>query len=141
MNDEIRNLMLDALERELTPEEQKQLDAALAGSEELRREREELLQLQDTLAGSARTSFEPFFAARVANRIEAEVNSESHLEMVFDAMLTVFRRVATVSAVAVIALVAYNLSTSAEISVASAFGVQSDTIEDVLEAPFVASLE
>ena len=141
MNERIRNLLLDSLERTLTPDEQAELDAALESSAELREERDQLLALQTTLADSTPQSFEPFFAARVMNRIEAEVHPESQLEVLFESMLSLFRKVAAVGAVAVIALVAYNLSTSDEISVASAFGVENETIEDVLESPFVASLE
>ena len=105
MNQEILELLIRSLDEELNETDKKKLDDALSASEDLRVEKERLFRLRNDIAESAEKEFEPFFAEKVLNRIEAENRpavKRGNFEKVFD---HVFRRFALLSTAFLILLV------------------------------------
>ncbi len=95
----IKEILLKSFDAELTVQERKLLDDALQHSEELRKEKQEIEQIRNLLAGRG-ASFESGFAIRVTDRLEAETaKSPKIIEM-----YSVFKRVALVGIAAIIAL-------------------------------------
>jgi anti-sigma factor RsiW len=142
MEERIRELLYRSLDGELSPDERRDLDAALAGSPGLRREREDLLTMRGLVKDGAARSFGPFFAERVMNTISSEREEEAVGARFFESLLYTFRRVVRVAAAVVAFLLIYNLNQGGSVSVASAFGTEGEaTIEEVLTAPVEETLE
>ncbi|MBU0983557.1 MAG: hypothetical protein KKA42_06780 [candidate division Zixibacteria bacterium] len=140
MRDDLRELLYRSFDGDLTPDERRQLDDALARDGELRSERDRVARMRKSLADGAE-GFRPFFAERVMHRLKGDTETNPGLEQIFEWLQLVVRRVAITGAVALVALVAYNLSTSDELSLAAAIGAPTETIESVLESPFEPVLE
>ena len=142
MEERMRELLYRSLDGELSPGEREDLDAALAGSAELRREQEELVAMRGLVKRSAAQSFGPFFAERVVNTIRSEREEEASGARFFDSLLYAFRRVALVGAAIAVFLLIYNFNQGGSLSVASALGTDEDAgIEEVLTAPVTETLE
>jgi len=142
MEERIRELLYRSLDGELSPDEKKDLDAALAGSQELRRERDDLLMMRGLAKDGAAPSFGPFFAQRVMNTIRSEREEEAAGARFFESLLHTFRRVALVGAAIAVFLLIYNINQGGSVSVAAAFGTEGETtIEEVLTAPVEETLE
>lgn len=141
MEERIRELLYRSLDGELSPDERRDLDAALAGSPGLRQEREDLLAMRGLVKDGAARSFGPFFAERVINTIRSEREGEETAARFFESLLYTFRRVALVAAAVVAFLLIYNLNQGG-VSVAAAFGTDGEaTIEEVMTAPVEETLE
>jgi anti-sigma factor RsiW len=141
MNEQILDLLYRSLDSELAPQEQKQLDEALTQSEALRVEKKKLLAMRGAVGSSASGTFRPFFAERVMQRVKAE-SAENGLQEFFESMVVVFRRVALIGAVAAVALVAMNLSSADDLTIAAAFGMEEQAgLEQLIETPVEAILE
>ncbi len=142
MNKEMIDMLYRSLDSDLSVQEREQLDRALAESAELRAEQKQLLAMRGSIKTGTAESFGPFFAERVMNKVKAETGDEIGLHEMFESLTTVFRRVAVVGAVAVIALVALNLNASEDKTFAAAFGVTEDAdIEELAESPLISALE
>jgi hypothetical protein len=141
----VKDMMLELLYRsldgDLTADEQQTLDGALLESPELRQERDRLSALRQTLGESRRTSFEPFLAERIIQRLQAKTGPEAYLEGILDSLMLIFRRVAVVGAVIAVAVIAFNLSRSDSVSLNTALAIPEDSIDRVLDAPLTLSLE
>ncbi len=74
INNEINNLLLRSFDEDLKPGEKEKLEMALADSDELRKERDKLLNLRK-LVSSASYSFDPGFKDKVMKRVEGEKGS------------------------------------------------------------------
>jgi anti-sigma factor RsiW len=141
MKEKARELLYRSFDDELTPEEQKELQAALAGDTQLQREKERLADLRDALSKGAARSFRPFFAERVMHAITTAEKAKNGVELFFESLQFAFRRVALVGATAILLLLAYHFVKSGDVSVAAVLGMSQETLEDVLESPFDATLE
>lgn len=100
MTDSYRSEMLRALTGELSAREREAFERALATDDALRAEWERLQKVSGLLRESRADSFQPFFAARVAQRIKSQRE-----ESLTDALVWLFRPLAPV-ALAVIAFLA-----------------------------------
>jgi hypothetical protein len=142
MEERILDLLYRSLDEDLGQEERAELDAALAGSADLRRERDELLAMRGKVATSAAESFGPFFAERVMRNIAEEREGQAEGARFFESLQYAFRRVALVAAAVVAFLLIYNMNQGGSVSVAAAFGAEDTaTIEEVLTAPVEEMLE
>ncbi len=134
MESRLLELLYRSFDDRLSPDEQQELDAALAASEELQKEKERISALRSAVSSSGSASFEPFFADRVIQRIHSEKNQQSNgVENFFESLLWAFRRIAIAGAVAVILLFAANLSQGKELSLDSALAMPQLTLEDAWE--------
>ena len=135
MDSKILKLLYWSFDDELNPEEKERLDRALKESEELRKEKEQILAQRQALAENSAPSFKPFFAERVMNRIESLGTKKNGFESFYEMLLLMFRRFAIVGAAILLLLLIYNLQTgdilsSEEIMFASDF-----TFEEILNLP------
>jgi|SRR5208283_1778576 hypothetical protein len=132
MDNYLYNLLLRSFDEALAESEQRQLENALASSEELRSEREEIVTLRLGLQGVKGETFKPFFRERVMERLN---NPQLSIAEYF---VSVFRSVALSAAVLVIICSAYNISRENTFTFESALGIHHQTLEQILalEAPF-----
>ena len=134
MNKKILELLYLSFDSNLDEKEQKQLAEALKNSEELRKEKEQILAQRRTVSDSAERSFKPFFAERVMNRIDS-ISEKNGLEIFYETLKSVFRRFAIVSAVIMIVLISYNLATRDSLSSEEIFYASDVTFEEILDLP------
>ncbi len=119
MNDKMMDLLYQSHDRDMTPDERRHLDAALADSPELRQEKERILTVRQTLADGKATAFKPFFTTRVMGKILTLQEEESF----FESLLFVFYRTAAAAVILIILLTGYNLMDSNDMTVTAAFTV------------------
>jgi anti-sigma factor RsiW len=141
MNEHILELLYRSLDGPLGETEQRQLEAALAASRELRAERERIIAMRDALSSSAPDSFGPFFTERVMRRILTSEDTESHEDLFFVSLYRLFRPLVAVGAALVITLVTLNLWESDEVSLAAALSASGDTVDVFLKTPLESFLE
>lgn len=134
MNKKILELLYRSFDSNLDEKEQKQLAEALKNSEELRKEKEQILAQRRTVSDSAERSFKPFFAERLMNRIDS-IFEKNGLEIFYETLKSVFRRFAIVSAVIMIVLISYNLATRDNLSSEEIFYASDVTFEEILDLP------
>jgi hypothetical protein len=131
----ILKLLYRSLDSDLDDKDQKKLDNALEGSEELRQEKERILVQRQVLVKNASQSFGPFFADRVMNRIERLSPKKNGLEAFYESFMAAFRKVAIVSVVVLVILVSYNLIKSDIVPEDELFFMADTTIEEILDLP------
>ncbi len=132
MDNNLYNLLLRSFDAPLTENEQRQLENALASSEELRTAKDEIITLRLRLQGLKGETFEPFFTGRVMERLNTPPLSMAEY------FVSVFRDVAIGAAVLVIICSAYNISRENTFTLDSALGIHHQTLEQILalETPF-----
>lgn len=131
----ILDLLYRSFDDDLEEKEQNQLAEALKDSEDLRKEKERIEAQRRAVSDSAAQSFKPFFAERVMSRIHALGEKEDTLEAFYESLKAVFRRLAIVGAVVMIALISYNLIIGEGLSPDEAFYVSELTFEEILQLP------
>ena len=141
MNRKAIDLLYRSFDGTLTPGEEKELHQALAKSQQLRKERERILAIRSAISASATRSFRPLFAERVMHAITSAGAEKNGLELFFRCLTLAFRRVAVVGATVILMLLGYNFVKTGDITVAGAFGISQETLVEVLESPFDATLE
>lgn len=127
------DLLYLSFDRQLTSNEQKILEEALAESEELQKEKQLIASLQNTIAKTAVKSFEPWFAERVINKIAALREKDSREEIFWRSLLFRFRRVALISSIIVISLLFYNAIISDYLSLSKVLGIPEVTIAEITD--------
>jgi anti-sigma factor RsiW len=133
MDQKVLDLLYRSFDGQLTPEEKQLLEKTLAQSKALQKEKERIVGLRKTISGSALQSFEPFFAERLMQRIQAERESQSAAgEDFIGSLLWSFRRIALAGAIAVLLLLTSNIVQKGEISLNSMLAIPQLTIEDTL---------
>lgn len=130
----ILELLYRSFDTDLEDKEQKQLEEALKNSEELRKEKEQILSQRQALSDSAVKSFSPFFPERVINRINS-LSEKKDLVTIYESLKVVFRRFAVVGAVIMIALISYNLITGDSLSTDEVFYASDTVFEEILDSP------
>ncbi|MFH1221380.1 MAG: hypothetical protein V1694_13135 [Candidatus Eisenbacteria bacterium] len=140
MNKRILNLLVRSFDGGLSDVETGELEAALAASLDLRKEKSRLQTLRGAIVSTRRDSFGPFFADKVINRIATRRVINGSRETFWKAIYNAFRPVAIAGAVVVIGLVIYNLVQTDDISITGAMGV-SVTSDELMKPPVEAILE
>jgi anti-sigma factor RsiW len=141
MKDELLDLLYRSFDSDLTAEEQSRLEEGLAASAELRAEKQRLESMRSAITSGAAESFRPFFAERVMQRLEGELKPENGIQELFDSLAHTFRRIAVVGAAAAVVLIALNLSSSEDKTLAAAFGVNESSVEYLIGSPLESVLE
>jgi anti-sigma factor RsiW len=135
MNKKILKLLYRSFDVDLSEKERKQLEEALEGSTELQREKEQIAAQRQAVSVSTAQSFKPFFAERVISRIRAKAEEENTLEVFYQTLKAVFRRLAFAAAVIMIALITINLIIGESLPTDKAFYISELTFEQVLQLP------
>jgi hypothetical protein len=133
-NKKILNLLYRSFDKNLNEKEQKILAEALENSPGLRREKEQLEAQRQAVADTAVPSFKPFFVERVmeqVNALEGKTNGLD-LQMFYESLVTVFRKVAITGAVISIILFIYNLGIGEILPLEEAMTMSDLTLREIL---------
>jgi hypothetical protein len=164
IDEKILELLYRSFDDDLSGAELAELEAALAVSEDLRREKEKIASMREAVSASGAKGFGYVFAERVMRRIEAEragsveraasVPRAGSAELagrpaaeketapsLFESLIRAFRPVAMAGVAAVLALMVYNIVESRDVSLSAALGVQNTTLEEALDSPLASVLE
>jgi hypothetical protein len=135
MDKKILKLLYRSFDDELNEKEQVRLEKALEEYEELKNERELILEQRQALAGSAAPSFKSDFAERVMDRIQTLDQKKNGFESFYDTLLLMFRRFAIVGAAILLFLLIYNLQTGDILSTEEIMFASDLTFEEILSLP------
>jgi nitrate/nitrite-specific signal transduction histidine kinase len=128
-------LLYRSFDTELEEKEKQRLEEALIESENLRREKDRLLERRQSIAETAAQSFRPQFAERVMAHI-VEIDEEtSPLESFYEALKVAFRRFAIAGALAVLALIFFNLIKGDILPMDEIFFASDMALEEILNFP------
>lgn len=144
MDPKVLELLYRSFDGQLTPAEEQRLEEALRHSQSLREEKEKIAAMRQAISGSAAQSFQPFFAEKVMQRIQAERKPQTEAgEDFFGSLAWSFRRIALAGAIAVLLLLAGNVIQKGDISLNSVLAMPQLTIEDtvVLNNPLEGELK
>ena len=108
MKVKLQSLIQKAAEGALTKREEELLKAHLKTFPELQKEIEDRRCLQELLTESIPDSFDPYFATRVMQRINSKITEKFDLTA---SLAYFFRRIAIASAVIIMAITSYNITT------------------------------
>jgi len=141
MKKNISELLYLSFDGQLTEDEQQWLKEALEQSAQLRQEKERIAALRGSISSGAPKSFRPFFAERVMRAITTAREAKSGLQRFSESLQLAFRRVALVGATVILLLLAFNIVRTGDVSFAGALGIPQETLVEVLESPFDATVE
>ena len=116
MEEKINDLLIQSFDRELTTEEQLQLDEALKNSEELREQKEQLVSLRNMIS-KTKISFDQNFSAEVMDKI-SEGNFSSNV-------ISLFKKIAYTGAASIVILLGSHLYSGGSLSLESFLGIES----------------
>ncbi len=135
MDKKILELLFRSFDQELNEKEQRTLREALDRFEELRMERDRILDQRRAIAESPKPSFKPHFAERVMSRIESLGERKNGFEAFYETLLMMFRRLALVGAAVLIILLLVNLRTGDALSTEEIFYASDVAIEEIIDFP------
>ena len=118
MNNDERDLLLKSLDSELSAEENQKLEEASRKSEDLRNEREILLNIRSSLKSVTVRSFRDGFEERVMAKIRVK-----HDEEFTAGLFRIFRPVAIAAILLIIITASFNMWNSDQISVDGIFAI------------------
>ena len=122
MEDKLKELLLRSLDAELSPAERRSLDRGLAGSSELREEREELLRIRAGIQ-SLFPEPDPGFHARLMRRLPGQPG--------FTAMIVnLFPKVAAACLILIVLTLLGTYLSSGNLSADAIIGLQDLTVEE-----------
>lgn len=129
MNKDIHKLLLRSLDEALGPDEDLLLKEALDSSPELRKEREELIEMRKML-GEQSFRFGPFFAGKVLNKLEPR--ERETLESWFTQMGFAFQRVGLPAVALVVLLLLTTFFVEQSLSLDVITGTSELTVDDFM---------
>ena len=136
MNNKLLKLMLKELDSNLTETEKAELQKELAESEELQNvllDRQRILKIRQAVADSSRSSFKPFFAERIMQKINQPSQDANRYEVFVDFLVNPFRKIALIAIFLTLILISYNLGSRGDISLDGALGIPQISVEDALD--------
>jgi hypothetical protein len=140
MNKKIRSLLYRSFDKNLSSRERQVLENALSQSEDLRGEKESILQLRQAIKKEKVSGFQPFFSERVLNRIQATLQAKGE-DSFFNSLLVVFRPLAIAAIILIIIISAYNITSSGQVSLEGALAVPEVTLNDAYATSLAVVIE
>jgi hypothetical protein len=140
MDEKIKELLYRSFDEALSPEDTKVLEQALANSDELVKEKEDIARLRNQISEGKILNFKPFFADRVLNRIQSSATDHSE-EALFDSLFILFRPVAIAAAALIILVAGYNIVNSGNISLEGALAIPEVTLDEAYDISSAMALE
>jgi hypothetical protein len=134
-NKKILKLLYRSFDTELSQRQKLQLERELEKSEELRREKQLILERRKVLADSTTKSFRPQFADRVMAHIMGLESEAGSPEPFYEALKVAFRRFVLVGALAMLALIFFNVIKGEMIPVEEVFFASDLAFEEILNLP------
>ena len=132
MDKKLKDLLYRSFDSDLDPKDKKLLEEALSQSDEFRREKEMIILLRDKVQQGKVTSFRPFFADRVMEKIRS-LNRIDESEQFFESLFVLFRPITIAAAVLIIIIAAYNITSSDQFSLEGALGIPEVTVNEAYD--------
>jgi hypothetical protein len=132
-NKKISRLLIRSLDQELKKKDQNTLAEALKKSPELQREKNDLDAQRQLVAGSAARNFRPGFTQRVLAGVMTKERKTNGLEKFYLNLKLIFRPVAVIGAVLLLALILFNLGAGDPLNSDEMYYASENTVEDILD--------
>lgn len=140
MDEKIKELLYRSFDETLKPEDSKVLEYALANSDDLLKEKEEIAALRNQLYESTSKQFKPFFAERVLKQIQTYPLDQNE-NALFDSLMVLFKPVAIAATVLIILVSGYNIADSGNISLEGALAIPDVTFDDAYNTSLAMVIE
>jgi len=140
MDKMIKQLLYESFDRELNEREKNILNFALIDSEELQKEKENIILMRDKLSNQAEQGFSGSFVHKVMSEVQRLSKQKDNYEF-FENVYMLFRPVVIAATVLIITLVSLNFLKSEKISLEGAIAVPDVTISDAYDPITDFSLE
>lgn len=128
-------LLYRSFDADLKEKGRRRLEEALGKSESLRREKKLITERRQAVADSTAKSFRPQFAERVMARIAGMDAEQGLQESFYEALKASFRRFALVGALALLALIFFNLIKGDVLPLDEVFFASDIALEEILNLP------
>ena len=132
MGEKMLQLLYRSFDMPLSFKEQELLNAALKKSAYLRKEKERIAHMRQNIAEGKNTTFKPFFADRVMQRIR-EKTIPVETDRLYDSLFSIFKPVMIAVIILIITITFYNMGTTKQFTLAGALAVPQITIEDAYD--------
>jgi len=133
MNKDILNLLYRSFDVKLTEEEKHKLEQALQNSDELRREKAQLIAMRKSISESSPKSFSHSFSDQIIHRLEELRESKNDYEIFFDTLFTIFRPVAVATILLMITLVSIKFIKNDEVSLKNTIELSEIYLDEVFD--------
>lgn len=130
MNNKLQDLLYRSFDTALSPEEQAQLDQALASDRELQEEKRLLEEMRLMISKNAELKFKPFFSAKVMQKIRAQPLKGDDF---ISSLVWSFRLTAIAATAVVLILFAHNSIIRKDISIDALLSMPQTSIEETWE--------
>lgn len=140
MNKKILKILYKSFDSELSDREKKILEKSLEQSEELRRERQKILEMRQHLGNAPELKFRPFFAQRTVTLYKSRIKRASEQKFLFS-LESVFKPIAIAAMIALFSLMFYNMKTTHNYSLAGALGKEPAKLEQLVDPIYAMNLE
>jgi hypothetical protein len=140
MDKKLKDLLYRSFDTDLDPQDKKRLEETLSQSDECRREKEMIISLRENLRQGKETSFKPFFAERVMDRIRSSKQVDEDAQF-FNSLFVLFRPITIAAAVLIIIIAGYNITSTGQFSIEGALGIPEVTVDDVYDPTFALLTE
>jgi len=135
MDKKLKDLLYRSFDADLDPQEKRLLEDALSRSDEFRREKEMITSLRENLREGKASSFKPFFAERVMERIRSSKQVDEDAQF-FNSLFVLFRPITIAAVVLIIIIAGYNMTSTDRFSIEGALGIPEVTVDDVYDPAF-----
>jgi activator of HSP90 ATPase len=120
----IKKLLYESFDRNLSKSEANKLKNALIKSESLKKEQSELSTFREVIFQNTQKDFSPDFEFEVLRKINSRTTRGSYQDIFFNSLNTTFRRLAYAVLIFIILTLSYNFEKNGNISFRSALGVK-----------------
>lgn len=132
-NKKLTSLLYKQFDSKLSPDEERELAADLNNSAELQKEFEKIKILRENIHDSARSSFSPFFAQKVMQKIDNVRLIDNRSDALFETLFVQFRKVAFTAIALIILIVSYNIGKGGKLTLSNALATPEVTIENLID--------
>jgi len=132
MDKKLKDLLYRSFDTDLDPQEKILLEDALSQSDEFRKEKEMIISLRANLRKGKETSFKPFFAERVMEKIRSSKRVDEDAQF-FESLFVLFRPITIAAVVLIIIIAGYNITSTDRFSIEGALGIPEVTVDDVYD--------
>ena len=132
MDNKIKQLLYESFDRELNEKEKVILNVALTDSEELQKEKENIIRMREKLSNQTEQRFGTSFVDRVMNKVQKISKQKDRYEF-FENIYLRFRPVVIAATILIITMVSLNFLKSEQISLEGAIAVPEVTLSDAYD--------
>jgi hypothetical protein len=132
MDNKIKQLLYESFDRELNEKEKVILNVALTDSEELQKEKENIIRMREKLSNQTEQRFGTSFIDRVMNKVQKISKQKDRYEF-FENIYLLFRPVVIAATILIITMVSLNFLKREQISLEGAIAVPEVTLSDAYD--------